>query len=57
MITFKVDEIVPCLKDIETGDLLDTEVVRIGRKSVLTKYNKRSGWYVNWSNFSDGTIA
>lgn len=55
MITFKVDEIVPCLKDIETGDLLDTEVVRIGRKSVLTKYNKRSGWYVNWSNFSDET--
>ena len=43
MITFKIDEIVPCLKDTETGDILDTEVIQIRRKSILSKYNKRSG--------------
>lgn len=55
MITFKIDEIVPCLKDTETGDILDTEVIQIRRKSILSKYNKRSGWYVNWGNFPVGT--
>lgn len=55
MITFRVDEIVPCLKDVETGDLYDTEVIRIKRKSILSKYNKNTGWYVNWSKFPEGT--
>lgn len=55
MITFKIDEMVPCLKDTETGDIVETEVVRVRRKSVLSKYNKRTGWYINWGNFSDGT--
>ncbi len=52
MITFKVDELVPCLKDTYTGDIYETEVIRIKRKSVLSKYNKKTGWYVNWSEFS-----
>lgn len=29
MITFKVDEVTPCLKEISTGDIYETEVVRI----------------------------
>lgn len=37
MITFKVDELTPCLKDVETGDIVDTEVVRLRRKSFLLK--------------------
>ena len=40
MIAFKIDEIVPCLKENETGDIYDTEVVRIKRKSILERYNK-----------------
>ena len=52
MITFQVDELVPCLKDTETGDIYDTEVIRIRRKSILSKYNKKSGWYVNWGKIS-----
>ena len=53
MITFKVDEVTPCLKEISTGDIYETEVVRIKRKSILKKYNRNTGWYVNWSKFAD----
>ena len=55
MINFKVDEIVPCLKEIETGDIYETEVISITRKSVLQRYNSKTGWYVNWSKFVEGT--
>lgn len=50
MINFTVDDIVPCLKDTQTGDLYDTEVIRIRRKSILSKYNTKNHWYVNWSD-------
>lgn len=46
MITFKIDEFTPCLKEIETGEIYDTEVVRIKRKSFLAKFNRRTGWYI-----------
>ena len=48
MITFCIDELTPCLKDVVTGDILDTEVVALKRKSFLSKFNKKTGWYVNW---------
>lgn len=43
------DSLTPCLKDVLTGELIDTEVIQIKRKSFLCKYNKRLGWYVNWA--------
>lgn len=49
MICFMIDELTPCLKDTETGDIVETEVIQIKRKSFLSKYNKRTGWIVNWS--------
>lgn len=55
MITFRIDEFTPCLKEVATGEIYDTEVVRIKRKSFLSKFNKKTGWYVNWSKFSEGT--
>lgn len=55
MITFYIDELAPCLKSVETGDLYDTESVQIKRKSILSKYNRSSGWYVNWSKFDSET--
>lgn len=55
MITFKVDEIVPCLKEVESGEIYDTEVVRLKRKSFLSKFNRKTGWYVNWSKFPEET--
>ena len=54
MITFKIDELLPCLKKVETGEIFDTEVVRIKRKSFLSKFNRKTGWYINWSKFDDG---
>ena len=48
MINVWIDELTSCLKDNETGDIIQTEVVRIRRKSFLSKYNKKNGWYTNW---------
>lgn len=48
MICFDVDELTPCLKDLSTGETVETEVIRIRRKSFLSKFNKKNGWYVNW---------
>ena len=52
MITFEIDELVPCLKNVETGEFVETEVIKIVRKSILSKYNKRTGWYVNSAELS-----
>lgn len=49
MLTAWIDTMTPCLKDKRTGELVDTEVIRIKRASFLRKYNKKNGWYVNWN--------
>lgn len=46
MIPFTIDSITPCLKHVATGDIVETEVIRIQRKSFLSKFNKSNGWYV-----------
>ena len=53
MINVYIDEFTPCLKDGKTGQLIDTEVVRVVRKSLLQNYNKKNGWYVNWVSLLD----
>ena len=55
MITFQIDEFAPCLKEVSTGEIYETEVVRLKRKSFLSKFNKKTGWYVNWGKFPEGT--
>lgn len=50
MINVLIDELTPCLKDVRTGELVSTEVVRIKRKSFLRKYNRKNGWYTNWAS-------
>ena len=35
MITVDIDQLTPCLKDTSTGDLIETEVIKISRKSFL----------------------
>jgi hypothetical protein len=52
MICVDVDLITPCLKDAVTGEMVDTEVIRIRRKSFLRKFNKRTGWYVSWDKLA-----
>lgn len=51
-ISVHIDDFTPCLKDNSTGELVDTEVVRIRRSSFLSKYNKQNGWYVNWGSLA-----
>lgn len=53
MVNVWIDEFTPCLKDAETGELVQTEVIRITRKTFLRKYNERNGWYVNWADLLD----
>ena len=48
-----IDDFTPCLKSVSTGELVDTEVVRIRRKSFLQSYNIRNGWYTNWASLVD----
>ena len=52
MICVEIDELTPCLIDNESGDIVETEVIRIKRKSFLAKYNKSTGWYENWSDLA-----
>lgn len=53
MINVVIDEFTSCLKDAKNGELIQTEVIRVKRKSFLRKYNKRNGWYVDWETLLD----
>lgn len=53
MITFTIDTMTPCLIKTSTGENFETEVIQLKRKSFLSKFNKRTGWYVNWSKFEE----
>ena len=53
MINVIIDEFTPCLKDAKTGELVQTEVICIKRKTFLRKYNKKNGWYINWETLAD----
>ena len=51
MINVYIDEFLPYLKSTKTGEIYETEVIRIKRRSFLQNYNKSNGWYVNWIDF------
>ena len=53
MIHVEIDEFTPCLKHVKTGQLVQTEAIRIRRKSFLRAYNLKNGWYVNWADLVD----
>ena len=44
-----IDEIVPCLRDTETGEIKETVVFKIESRSYLKKFTKKAGWHINWS--------
>ena len=52
MICVDIDELVPCLINTVTGDVVETEVIKITRKTFLSKFNAKSGWYTNWKELS-----
>ena len=43
-----LDEIVPCLKDTEIGEIKETVVFRIESRSFLKKFSEKNGWGINW---------
>ena len=45
-----IDDIVPCLRDTVTGDLMNTVVFKIESRSYLKKFKKNDGWHINWEN-------
>lgn len=53
MINFTIDDLTPCLKNTTTGEIVETEVIQIKRKSFLSKYNRSTGWIVDWHKFLD----
>ena len=40
MVHVWIDECTPCLKDAQTGEIVQTEVIRVVRKSFLKKYKE-----------------
>lgn len=53
MICFTIDGLTPCLKNLESGEIVETEVIRIKRKSFLSKFNSKTGWVVDWKDLVD----
>ena len=51
-VNIEIDEIVPCLRDNETGELVDTAVIRIESRSYLKSFNKSNGWHIDWNKVS-----
>lgn len=44
-----VDEIVPCLKNNETGEIKETVVFKIESRKYLKKFQENNGWHINWN--------
>ena len=44
-----IDEIVPCLKDTESGEIKETVVFKVESRSYLKKFNAGNGWHINWN--------
>lgn len=44
-----LDEIVPCLKDNETGEIKETAVFKIESRSFLDNFTEEKGWGIDWN--------
>lgn len=44
-----IDEVVPCLKDTETGEVKETVVFKIESRAYLKKFREDNGWHINWN--------
>ena len=48
----ETDEIVPCLRRLSDGKIVQTEVERITRKEA-SRYKEADGWYIDWGHVPD----
>lgn len=53
LLNLYIDEVVPCLKNNETGKFVETVVFKVETRSFLKLFNKKNGWYENWSSFGE----
>lgn len=44
-----IDEIVPCLREIETGKIEETVVFKVESRKFLKKFQENKGWHINWN--------
>ena len=44
-----IDEIVPCLKNVETGETEETVVLRVESRSYLRNFREDNGWRIDWA--------
>ena len=43
-----IDELAPCLKESETGKIIETVVFKINSRQELKDFKKSTGWHINW---------
>lgn len=48
IINIDVDELVPCIRDLKTGEFVDTTLGVVVDRTKLKGYNSKTGWYINW---------
>jgi len=51
-VNVETDEIVPCLRRLSDGKIVQTEVERISRKEAA-RYKEADGWYIDWGHVPD----
>ena len=51
-VSVETDEIVPCLRRLSDGKIVQTEVERITRKEA-SRYKEADGWYIDWGHVPD----
>lgn len=52
ILNIEIDELVPCLKDVKTGEIVKTEAFKVIDRSSLKKYSEKTGWNTNWYDLS-----
>lgn len=43
-----IDEVVPCLKDSETGEIKETFVFKVESKACIKTFTEKNGWGIDW---------
>lgn len=53
-VDIEIDEIVPCLKDTESGVIVDTAVIKLESRSFLKTFQSNNGWHIDWDKCPEG---
>lgn len=46
-VDIRIDEIVPCLRDTASGELLETVVSKIKSRKYLQQFKTKDGWHID----------